>query len=468
MTAQGFDPGRRRNAEEGGRRVDVTTVLAVVLPLLTVGALAVVGDPVDTERDRPPTAAPLTRTTMVCPSPAEGGADGGTVALAHSDAELRGRVRQRVPRKGTVDLGAGGTTTLGAEQRKGPVVLVAEDDLAPGPLAGRWDPAGTTACVEPEPEAWFTGVGAGPEHSSVLELVNPDKGPAVADVTVLTPTGVADVSALRGIRVPGASSLTFDLGRLAPSKQDLALRVEVVRGRLGSSVLSVNDPVGGGAVTRSRVSGQPAPTTTSYLPGVGADWDEATLSVANPGDDEARVSLELVSGRSVFAPANAEEIRVAPGSVEQVDLDEVLVGGAGQNTIALRIEATAAVTATASGTRDGTSVHAVSGVPVEDRSGAVLPEGPKRIVLAGQPSLGTARVVARDRGGKVVENRKVELDPGRGVVVDLPPAAQVVVVTMDKTEAVGVVEVRGPRPSLVPLVPLPLTGQVPDVRPALD
>jgi hypothetical protein len=84
-----------------------------------------------------------------------------------------------------------------------------------------WDPAGTTACVEPEPEAWFTGVGAGPEHSSVLELVNPDKGPAVADVTVLTPTGVADVSALRGIRVPGASSLTFDLGRLAAWKHDL-------------------------------------------------------------------------------------------------------------------------------------------------------------------------------------------------------------------------------------------------------
>jgi hypothetical protein len=76
--------------------------------------------------------------------------------------------------------------------------------------------------------------------------------------------------------------------------------------------------------------------------------------------------------------------------------------------------------------------------------------------------------VARDRGGRVVAEEKVELDPGRGVVVDLPEAAQVVVVEVRRTEVVAAVEVRGPRPSIVPLAPLPLTGQVPDVRPALD
>lgn len=467
MNAQEPGPGGRRTADASGRRLDVTMLLGVVLPLLTVGALALVGDPADTDSGRPPSSAPLTRTTMVCPSPAGGDAE-DTVALAHSDPGLAGAVEQRVPMKGTVDLRRGATTTLDAGQRNGPVVLVAEDELAPGALTGRWDGSGTTACTEPEPEAWFTGVGAGPERSSVLELVNPDNGPAVADVTVMTPSGVEDVSALRGIRVPGRSSLTFDLGKLAPSEQDVALRVEVVRGRLGSSVLAVSDPVGGGAVTRSRVPGQPAPATTSYLPGVAADWEDTTLSVANPGTDEARVGLELVSQRSEFAPANVEEIRVAPGSVEQVDLDDVLGGSAGKDSLAVRLESSAPVTASVGGTRDGARLHAVAGTLLDDRGAAVLPEGPKRVVLAGQPGLGTARVVARDRDGKVVKDTKVELDPGRGVVVDLPVAAQVVVVGVDRTEAVAVVEVRGPRPSLVPLVPLPLTGQVPDVRPALD
>jgi len=466
MTAQVPGPGRR-TAAEGGRRLDVTAVLAVVLPLLTVGALAVVGEPEGADEARPPTAAPLSRTTMVCPSPAGSDRD-ATVGLAHSDPGLRGKVTQRVPEKGAIDLDAGPMSTLSTRQGDGPVVLVAQGELAPGPLAGRWDGAGATACPTPEPQAWFTGIGAGPERTSELELVNPDNGAAVADVTVLTPNGTEEVSALRGIRVPGKSSRTFDLGTLAPSEQDVALQVEVARGRLGASVLGVSDPVGSGAVTRSRVPGQQAAGTTSYLPGVAADWDDATLSLANPGTDEVRVNLRLVSGRSEFAPAGAEEIRVPPGSVEQVDLDTVLAGRSSGATTGLRVESTAPVTATARGARDGEPVHAVAGTPVDDRAGAVLPEGPKRVLLAGQPGLGTARVVARDRGGKVVAREKVELDPGRGVVVDLPDAAQVVVLQVRKTEVVAAVEVRGPRPSLVPLAPLPLTGQVPDVRPALD
>ena len=43
----------------------------------------------------------------------------------------------------------------------------------------------------PPPAAvrWFTGVGAGASHRSVLELTNPDAGTAVADVTVLGRAG---------------------------------------------------------------------------------------------------------------------------------------------------------------------------------------------------------------------------------------------------------------------------------------
>lgn len=463
MTAEVPEPGGRRTGGRG-RRFDVTWLLAVVLPLLTVGALALVGDPETVDEDRPPAAAPLTRSTMVCPSP-EGDS---SVGLAHSDPDLQGTVEQRVPREGGVDLAAGRTTLLTPAQGRGPVALVAEDELAPGPLAGRWGSAGTVACGEPRPESWFTGVAAGPERSSTLELVNPDNGPAVADVTVLTPTGPREVSALRGIRVPGKSSREFDLGTVAPSRQDLALRVQVARGRLGASVLDVADPVGAGAVVRSRMTGQPEPATTSYLPGVGGDWRDTTLSVANPGDDEARVSLKLVSARSEFAPEGVEEVRVAPGSVAQVDLGDVLAGPAGGDTLGLRLDASAPVTADVRGTREGGPVHAVTGTPLDERGGAVLPEGPKRVVLAGPAGLGTARVVARDRGGKVVEKQKVELDPGRGVVVELPEAAQVVVVEVAKTRVHAVVEVRGPRPSLVPLAPLALTGEVPDVRPALE
>ena len=53
-------------------------------------------------------------------------------------------------------------------------------------------------CPRPRRETWFTGVGGGAEHTSVIELVNPDDGPAVADITVLGRAGPLDAADLRG------------------------------------------------------------------------------------------------------------------------------------------------------------------------------------------------------------------------------------------------------------------------------
>ncbi|WP_442940283.1 DUF5719 family protein [Nocardioides sp. B-3] len=78
----------------------------------------------------------------------------------------------------------------------------------------RYGDASAVACaVPPVPSSGSPGVGAAPEHSSTLELVNPDGGPAVADVTVLGPSGPVDVPALRGVTVPGGRTMRFRAGR---------------------------------------------------------------------------------------------------------------------------------------------------------------------------------------------------------------------------------------------------------------
>lgn len=453
----------RRAAAEQTRRLSLPILLAVALPVLTVVALVLVGAPVETDGTRPPEAAPLARTTLVCPGPS--GED--TVGVAHTDARLAGRLQQRVPDEGSVVLRPGRTTLLGRADRSGPVALVAEGELAPGPVAGRWGGAGVTACTPPAPQSWFTGLAAGPERASVLELVNPDGGPAVADVTLMTPTGPVEVPALRGIRVPGRSALTFDLGKVVPSTQELALRVVVARGRLGAGVRDVADPVGRGPTTTSVVPAQAAPATSSYLPGVDAGSDQPVLTLANPGEDEARVSLEVVTDRSEFSPAGAEELRVAPGSVEVVALEDLLGAPAAAGATGLLVQSTQPVTSTVRAVDGGEPFHVVAGEPVTGRAGAVLPQGPKRLVVAGASALGTARVVARDAAGKVVLDEVVETDPGRSAGIDLPERAQVVVVEMEKAAAVLSVRTRGPRVSVLPLADLQLTGQVPDVRPAL-
>ena len=174
------------------------------------------------------------------------------------------------------------------------------------------------ACDRPAPERWFTGVGASAEHTSTLTLVNPDKGPAVADVTVWDGSGLVDVPALRGVRVPGGGSTSFDLSEVAPNRDALAIRVQVSRGRLASSVVDVVDPVGRDRPVREWLPAQAAPADDVVRRRAWAPTAaDRTLTLANPGDSEVRVALKLVSEESEFAPSGLEEVTLAPASVQR-------------------------------------------------------------------------------------------------------------------------------------------------------
>ena len=217
-------PAGRRSSGRLRTRFGPIELVAVVVPLLTVAALALVRPIDDPATTHPPTDVPLARATLVCPTALPGT---GTIALANADGTT-GEVTTRLPVEGTVDLDA--TSRQGL---KAALVAQAADELAAGFVGVRYGETAAVACSTPQPEQWFTGVGAGPEHSSVLELVNPDGGPAVADVTVLGPDGPLDVPALRGVTVPGGRTMRFDLADIVPNRDELALQVLVSRGRLG-------------------------------------------------------------------------------------------------------------------------------------------------------------------------------------------------------------------------------------------
>ena len=131
-----------------------------------------------------------------------------------------------------------------------PVTVRAGGDLAPGLLATRAvaSPLAADACRPPGSEQWFTGVGAAADHTSVLELVNTEAGPAVADVTVWSAGGPVDVPALRGLAVAPGATTRIDLGQVVPRRGDLGLRVQVTRGRMAVSVLDRLDPLTGAPV----------------------------------------------------------------------------------------------------------------------------------------------------------------------------------------------------------------------------
>ncbi|MCW2736930.1 DUF5719 family protein [Nocardioides sp.] len=452
--------GRRRIAEGATRRPSPLTLLAVAIPLLTVAALGLVRPAETPPTSAAPTGAPLDRSTAVCP-PRLPGADDlrlGSTGLASGELALRvGRTDD------TETLEDG----VAARRERQYVVINGAGGLATGLVATRSGAGSAVACEQPAPERWFTGVGASAEHASTLTLVNPDKGPAVADVTVWDGSGLVEVPALLGIRVPGGRSTSFDLSEVTPNRDALAMQVTVTRGRLGASVVDVLDPVGRDRPVREWLPAQAAPAATSYVVGVGTSPADRTLTLANPGDSEVRVALKLVSEESEFAPSGIEEVTLAPASVSEVDLGGVLRGRTAEGVQALRLEATGPVTASLRTQTPDDLAFATAGPTVASETAVALPAGAKRLVVAGAGAPGVLLLRAWDADGQpVVNERRVELDPATAARIRLPDEAVLAHVELERTGAVVSLEVSDRGLSMLPLAQLETTSQVPAVRPA--
>lgn len=461
-------PGARSSSRR--LRVDALAVLALLLPLLTVAALLLVQPEAPAEAPQAPTRTALTNATLVCPT-----------ALPGGEQALLGTAQRGVT--GTVTVRAGSRETRvrlapgrlsGVAAGAGPLTVTGEGDLAPGLVGGRSSAArstgvAATACPAPSPDQWFTGVGAGAEHASVLELVNPDAGPALADVTVLGPTGPLDVPRLRGVAVPGRSSVRLDLASVAPRRGELSLRVATSRGRLSATVLDSVDELGAGRRSQDWLAAQSAPSTDNLLLGLPGGGGTRTLLVANPGDDEVRVELRIVSTKSTFAPAGVEPVRVAPGSTGRVSVAEPVAAALRDGALGLELTSSGPVTASLRTVAAGDLAETVPSTTFEDETLAVLPGGAARLLLAGAETDGTATVTGWTAGGRRVLRTRAEVTPSRGTAVRLPASVRLVSVDPARTPLrAGVLVEGGSGATVLPLTALVRNGLVPSVRPGLS
>src|SRR5262245_22323856 len=88
-----MNPGKRRREAEIARRqrtprIDLVTILAVVIPLLTVGFLALVQPPPDRDTTQPPSLTRLTSVTVVCPASVPGSPDAAASTASGASGEL--------------------------------------------------------------------------------------------------------------------------------------------------------------------------------------------------------------------------------------------------------------------------------------------------------------------------------------------------------------------------------------------
>ncbi len=451
----------RRIAAAVVRRPDVTVVLAVLLPLLTVATLLFVRPELTDLPTQPPDRTALSRLTLVCPSGAPEAsltttADIGGTVMVREGKDSDESSTQLTPRAIATVLGVG------------PVVVTGEDDLAPGLVGGVFtNPLAAAACREPIADQWFTGVGAGAHHSSVLELVNPDAGPAVIDATLVGRTGVVDAPELRGVAVPARSLVRINLATTIPRRDELALQVMTSRGRVLATIRDRYDQLGAGAAARDWLPGQSAPAMSNLMLGLAPGSGQRSLVIANPGLDETRASVQVVTKDSVLAPEGVEDIVVEPETVTRISLSQLLPRDALADAVGLLVTSPLPVTTTVRSFVDGDLSHAVPGASVTS-SAVLTPTGKKKIVLAGAEAAGSVTVTARDKAGKQVAKQQVDVVAQRGFTFSLPPETRVVEVEARGTSVVGSVIVTGKGAAVVQLVELVTDSLVAQVRPGLD
>lgn len=452
----------RRSARR--RRLSPTAVIAVLLPLLTVAALALVRPaPPSTTAEAGEEVRPE-RVDLVCPGPL----GEPTLAVAAAGNEVEGEVARsaldgadRTP----VEVRADAATS---ERAGGPVVLRAEGAVAAELIAARFETGGlsSTECPLPRSDHWFSGVGAGADHATVLELDNPDGGPAVADVSVWGRTGPVDVPNLRGLIVPGGESLRLDLAEEVPSRGELAVRVEVPRGRLAVTAEDTVPALGARPETVAWLPESAPPATEQLLLGLVPGSGDDTLVVTNPGDDEARVEVRVVTEEAAFVPEGQDEVRVGAGSVQTVTLGRVLRDLVREGAVGLELVSTEPVTATMRSVVDGDLVHAAPVTGSGSAMTALVPPGDPRLVLGQAGGAGVALVTAYADGEPVTEER-VELTDGSGATLDLPQRADLVRVVPRRTDVAAAVVVTGDGATVTPLRELVRRTLVPSVEPGL-
>lgn len=447
-------PGRRSARRRRG--LNLTTVLAVVLPVVCALALFLVRPPEDADTSAAPTRTPLTRATVVCPS------GEGEVAVTTAAEDVQGPVRVG-SREAQVATGRVTSVDAGAE----PVVVSGEDDTAPGLVAARVTSGAAASCLPPSSTSWFAGVGSGAGHRSVLELTNPDSGTAVADITVYGRSGVVDAPRLRGVSVPGGSSVQLDLATIVPRRDELSLEVVSARGRIGATLLDRIEPIGRGATVSDWLPAQAEPSTSNLVLGLGSgDSTRRTLVVANGGADEVLASIEVVTEESVFTPKDVEDLRIPPQSTARITvagpLAQALEGATG-----LLVTANEPVSTTLRTSAEGDLSHAVPDPALTGAATVLVPEGEKQLLLAGATGVGSVEVVAHAADGRPVATRTVDVAADRGYAVELPAGAVLVTVTPSRTTVSGAVLATGDGTAVVPLTEPAMSGLVPAVRPGL-
>jgi hypothetical protein len=206
-----------------------------------------------------------------------------------------------------------------------------------GPVPG----IAASSCIENTGRRWYFAQGSSDLGANQhLIFYNPFPDEAVVKVSFITKNGIVLKSGLKQVAVSSGQVATVKVNDFILQKPVVGAEVNAIRGRIAAwKVVFSSSPDQPPGVTLTR--GASETSERWYLPSgtIGKGYTES-ISLLNPGDEEALVTISLITDDGPVQPPDLVEIKVRRQSAIKVDLtaDSLEKDGAQDVSVLVRSE----------------------------------------------------------------------------------------------------------------------------------
>jgi len=177
------------------------------------------------------------------------------------------------------------------------------------------DGTGLVSCTHPSSDMWFVGTGQAAGAGDVwLYLMNASSVTAIADVTILTDTGLQNGLA-NAITVAPNQVVAENVTRFVTGSQAVALHVQTSSGQVAASVWEGGSNGGGAWLPQAA-----APSTTLVIPGLTVASSAARLFVTVPGANVANLKVVALTPSGAVTQFSTAPVEASAGATTPVTL----------------------------------------------------------------------------------------------------------------------------------------------------
>jgi hypothetical protein len=180
-------------------------------------------------------------------------------------------------------------------------------------------------CSDSAASQWYFAAGASTLGvDERLLIYNPFPDEAVVKVTFMTPQGEDAKGNLAQVPVSAKSFTVIRVNDFIRLERSLGVRIDAKRGRVVAWRMMYDNPEEGPSGTQLSLGAAATSDTWFFPEGSVADGVEERISLVNPSEEEASVTVSLSSGGQIVQPEDLVEIEVAPGASRSVNIGEGL------------------------------------------------------------------------------------------------------------------------------------------------